>query len=477
MPAERRVRGGPAGAQGPAGAASTVPGPAGPQGPTGATGAPGTGIVMLGSVPTVGDLPSPSSHNPGNAYTVLSDGHLYVVDPARTAWNDVGAIQGPVGPPGPQGTKGDPGNTGPQGIQGVKGDTGAAGSAGASGSAGAQGPQGLKGDKGDKGDTGLTGAASTVPGPQGIQGVPGPTGPQGEQGEAGEQGEPGPGGLSRAYNTIALTRPDWIAAMAGSSPGPGAGNIVFDPVVTGGPGGIGLMAISAWDANGVNFAQIHQLRAGTEIWVRESGFYEDHLTHTGYTRLRLLVEAESKQAEGLGYQWAQVGQVQLVERSNMVWPQEYLGQPFMPVDVEIVLEAPLANPVVQTLAAPSSVPAAAARTLEADGHLYAVNQTNTAWIDVTPVQGPQGVPGEPGPPGAGAGQAIYTWSSVRRHRAGRPAVRRHHEPGPGRRLDRRRVHLPHLVQDHQVRCAGTDRVGRDHGRLSGADRRCRRVHG
>ena len=56
---------------GPTGPASTVAGPTGP------TGAQGQGIVIKGSVPTVGDLPS-TGNTSGDTYIVQSNGHLYV---------------------------------------------------------------------------------------------------------------------------------------------------------------------------------------------------------------------------------------------------------------------------------------------------------------------------------------------------------------------------------------------------------------
>lgn len=49
----------------------------GPTGPTGPTGAQGTGLNIKGAVPTVQDLPS-TGNQPGDAYIVTSNGHLYV---------------------------------------------------------------------------------------------------------------------------------------------------------------------------------------------------------------------------------------------------------------------------------------------------------------------------------------------------------------------------------------------------------------
>ena len=165
-------------------------GPTGPYGPTGPAGA---GIVLKGAVANVGDLPA-SGNNPGDAYIVSSNGHLYVW--SGSTWIDAGQYVGPTGP------------TGASGLS-ITGPTGASGPTGAASTVpGPTGPQGLS-------ITGPTGAASTVPGPTGPQGdpglsitgptgaqgptgaastVPGPTGPQGIQGIQGIQGVTGPTG-------------------------------------------------------------------------------------------------------------------------------------------------------------------------------------------------------------------------------------------------------------------------------------------
>jgi hypothetical protein len=105
------------------------------RGPTGIQGPPGPGMVFKGQVATVGDLPTGAS--PGDAYTVLADGHMYVWD--GTTWIDGGQN---VGPPGPQGATGPQGPQGVQGPQGATGNTGATGSQGPQGNPGAQGPAG-----------------------------------------------------------------------------------------------------------------------------------------------------------------------------------------------------------------------------------------------------------------------------------------------------------------------------------------------
>jgi len=82
---------GPQGVQGPTGAT----GPSGPQGPEGPA---GTGLEIQGTVPGVGDLPPVGQ--PGDAWVVESDGHIWVWDVASGSWVDAGPLQGPPGPPG-----------------------------------------------------------------------------------------------------------------------------------------------------------------------------------------------------------------------------------------------------------------------------------------------------------------------------------------------------------------------------------------
>jgi hypothetical protein len=113
-------------------------GPEGPEGPR------GEGLSILGTVPTIDDLPTTGNNN-NDAYVTEDDGHLHIWTD-DSYWLDVGEVRGPQGPQGPQG------ETGPEGPQG---------------------PQGEKGDKGDKGD-------------QGDQGIQGETGLTGDQGPVGE---------------------------------------------------------------------------------------------------------------------------------------------------------------------------------------------------------------------------------------------------------------------------------------------------
>lgn len=217
----------PAGLQGPQGEA-------GPQGPAGADGADGTGIALLGTVATVGDLPVAGNAN-GDLYIVSADGDGYAWD--GSMFVNVGPIQGPAGP---QGSQGDAGSQGPQGDQGPVGMNGSDGSQGPQGNAGPQGPQGDAGPQGSDGPQGPAGQDGTgisiqgtvatigdlpavnneagdlyivsadgngyvwdgsmfvnvgqIQGPQGPQGDAGPQGPTGMNGSDGIDGALGPQG-------------------------------------------------------------------------------------------------------------------------------------------------------------------------------------------------------------------------------------------------------------------------------------------
>ena len=191
---------GPQGPQGPQGEMGTPgqAGPQGPQGPQGPAGQDGTGVQIIGTVPTVNDLPA--SADPGDLYIVEADGDGYVWD--GSMWTNVGQIQGPQGPQGPtgqqgpQGQQGLTGPVGPQGPQGLTGPQGPQGPAGAQGEQGVAGPQGPQGDPGMQGPQGATGPQGPQgnTGPQGPQGDTGPQGPQGATGSQGPQGDPGPQG-------------------------------------------------------------------------------------------------------------------------------------------------------------------------------------------------------------------------------------------------------------------------------------------
>lgn len=67
------------------------------QGPIGPAGANGTSVTILGTVSSIGALPSTGNTN-GDAYILSTNGHLYVW--SGSAWTDVGQIQGPAGAPG-----------------------------------------------------------------------------------------------------------------------------------------------------------------------------------------------------------------------------------------------------------------------------------------------------------------------------------------------------------------------------------------
>ena len=107
----------------------------GTPGPPGPPGADGTGVRIVGSVPTVADLPTGlTSADAGDGYITTDTGHLHVW--SGSSWADVGNIQGPPGTTGP---------AGPAGPQGVPGPTGLTGPTGPTGVTGPQGPQGIPG--------------------------------------------------------------------------------------------------------------------------------------------------------------------------------------------------------------------------------------------------------------------------------------------------------------------------------------------
>jgi hypothetical protein len=234
---------GPTGPTGLAGAAGVTgpTGSAGLTGPTGAAGVDGTGVTILGSFATVGELPA--TGDIGDSWLVAGD--LYVWDDENSQWNNVGTIQGPqglTGPVGPTGPTGAAGTDGIDGIDGIDGVTGPAGlgftyqgswtdsvsyvindvveyngssyvaiaanlnvlpdsvnavwdilaekgNPGPTGLTGVAGPTGPTGSVGPAGPTGPTGADSTVEGP---------TGPAGETGAPGDTGPTGPGGSFNA---------------------------------------------------------------------------------------------------------------------------------------------------------------------------------------------------------------------------------------------------------------------------------------
>lgn len=207
------------GAQGPRGATGpqglTGPqgeqGPQGLQGPKGDKGDPGEPFIIVGTLSSVSQLPTPTEGTRNETYLVTVDGvnHLYVVTGTdNLVWTDAGPMQG---------VKGEPGATGPQGPIGPQGPAGADGAQGQQGIQGADGVSITQitntGTSQSEGYTvnniqftksnnelinlnvyaknGVDGAKGEQ-GPKGDQGAQGPQGPAGSVGPAGEQGPAGP---------------------------------------------------------------------------------------------------------------------------------------------------------------------------------------------------------------------------------------------------------------------------------------------
>jgi len=107
-----------------AGTYSVVGNIQGPAGATGPAGPQGSGLTVLGTLASTGDLPgSPSD---GDAYIISGD--LWVA--SGGTFSNAGAFvgpQGPTGATGPAGPQGDPGPTGATGPAGADGADGAAG--------------------------------------------------------------------------------------------------------------------------------------------------------------------------------------------------------------------------------------------------------------------------------------------------------------------------------------------------------------
>ena len=239
-------------------AVQTTIGPTGPRGPTGPTGPQGTDIHFVGSVATVGNLPS-SGNSVNDAYIVDADGNLYVWN--GSTWTDAGQIVGPMGPTGAtgatgaQGVQGPTGSTGAQGIQGITGPTGPTGPTGALGGVflfgqnqpsnpvdgsvwyqsstglsyvyitgtgwqlinlyGPTGPQGSTGPQGAQGQFGPTGPTGAL-GDTGPTGPIGPTGPTGAQGNQGPQGDQGDLGATGPIGATGPTGPQGVMGPTGS---------------------------------------------------------------------------------------------------------------------------------------------------------------------------------------------------------------------------------------------------------------------
>jgi len=131
----------------------------GANGTQGVAGADGTSITILGTKPTVADLPASGTlgdlwiiDQTGSGATA-GDGYVWT---AGNVWLNIGPLRGP------QGVQGAAGTNGTDGADGTNGNDGAAGAAGAAGADGVDGVQGAQG----------------IQGPAGVQGPPGtnPTG-------------------------------------------------------------------------------------------------------------------------------------------------------------------------------------------------------------------------------------------------------------------------------------------------------------
>ena len=153
----------------------------GTNGAQGVPGADGTSINVLGTKPTVADLPA-TGNTVGDLWVIdqtgggaiAGDGYVWT---DGNTWLNIGPLRGPqgvqgvtgadglpgvTGTPGTDGTPGATGPEGPRGLQGVKGDTGATGATGSTGATGATGATGLTGDVGPIGPIGPAGGVNSV---------------------------------------------------------------------------------------------------------------------------------------------------------------------------------------------------------------------------------------------------------------------------------------------------------------------------
>jgi hypothetical protein len=163
-------------------------GPTGPAGADGADGADGTSVQLLGSVDTVGDLPSGATA--GDLYVVLADGNGYVSDGAE-GWNNAGPIQGPQGETGAAGADGADGADGKTVLSGTSDPT----------------------TEGVDGDFYINTTSNTIFGPKATGTWPagvslvGPAGADGADGSNGTNGTDGADGAS-AYVYVAYASDD-----------------------------------------------------------------------------------------------------------------------------------------------------------------------------------------------------------------------------------------------------------------------------
>ncbi len=146
--------------------------------PRGDKGDIGQGIVIKGSVPNHGALPS-TGNQPGDVWIATDTGHGWAWN--GTAWVDIGPIQGPPGQDGPPGVDGQPG------VPGVAGSPGAAATVAAGTTT-----TGAPGTNAAVINTGTSSAAVfafTIP-----RGDVGAVGPAGSPGGVGSPGAPGAAG-------------------------------------------------------------------------------------------------------------------------------------------------------------------------------------------------------------------------------------------------------------------------------------------
>ncbi len=156
--------------------------------PRGEKGEKGDGLLVLGTVDSVEDLPNNASN--GDAFLVGTEEprSLYIYDGEMEVWLDHGFLRGEDGEDGATPTIGANGNWWINEV-----DTGFP-------SRGENGTNGTNGEDGEKGETGETGSQGEI-GPQGEKGE---TGPQGETGDTGPQGEKGENGEDGTSDTITI---------------------------------------------------------------------------------------------------------------------------------------------------------------------------------------------------------------------------------------------------------------------------------
>jgi hypothetical protein len=168
------------------------------QGIVGNDGAPGIGIVIKGEVNVIGDLPDPSTADPGDAYYVVADNKLYQVNDAN--------LYGPgitiVGPPGADG------------IQGIQGPAGTSisimGSYATESALIAAHPTGVAGEGYLVGDDLYLYGVNPVGGATEWYNAGPVRGPKGDPGIQGIQGLRGIQGLTGERGALWLTLPDGV---------------------------------------------------------------------------------------------------------------------------------------------------------------------------------------------------------------------------------------------------------------------------